>query len=145
MFRLRRGRNDEALDLLQKAAATASGSSAVLREIVVTLVNFGLADPAAAFLKRFPPETHAESDYLCSDVALLNLVASVEDVIVRGRKLLRDGVQDPLLHRIMIRREREVGHTETAERLCTEASTIWPRLADEFQHVLDTAVPKAKT
>lgn len=134
MFRLRHGQNAVALDLLQKAASTASGSPAVLREIVQMLVSFNLAEPAAAFLKRFPPETQTESDYLCADFAVLDLTGKIEVIIVRGRKLLRDGVQDPALHRIMIRREAEFGHLDAAETLLTEASSIWPHEAESFKN-----------
>lgn len=136
MFQLRHRHSDVALDLLQKATATAAGSSMILREIVQILINFNLAEPAAMFLKRFPPETQQGADYLCAEFALLNLIGGVEDIIVRGRKLLSDGIQDPLLHRIMIRREKEAGHADTAETLCTEALSIWPDQEESFQKAL---------
>src|ERR1019366_2283905 len=117
MFRLRHDQAAIAIDLLQKAATTAAGSPTVLREIVTMLASFKLPEPAAAFLKRFPAETQKESDYLCAEFALLNLTAKIEEIIMHGRKLIREGVQDPLLHRIMIRRENEFGHADAAETL----------------------------
>ena len=60
---------------------------------------------------------------------------------MRGRKLLREGVQDPLLHRIMIRREAEFGHADAAENLATEAISIWPGEADAFKNILETSTP----
>jgi CheY-like chemotaxis protein len=136
MFKLRHRQTPVALDMLQKAAATAGGSTVVLREIVLMLVNFNLVEPAQAFLRRFPPETQGDSDYLCADFAVLNLTGKIEDIIVRGRKLLRQGVQDPLLHKIMIRREAEFGHADAADQLATEAMSIWPQNAEEFRGLL---------
>lgn len=129
MFRLRKSETAPALELLQKAAITAAGSPIVLREIVMTLANAKLLEAADAFLKRFPPETRTGADFLCSDFALVNQTAGIEEIIMRGRKLLRDGIQDPFLHRIMIQRERECGHEDAAEMLETEAASIWPARA----------------
>ena len=136
MFQLRRGQSAAGLDLIQKASITAAGSSMILREIVLILVNYKLVEPATAFLKRFPPETQQSADYLSTELALQNLTGNAEDVIVRGRKLLRDGIQDPLVHRIMIRREQEVGHADEADKLLTESLSIWPEQAESFKKAL---------
>jgi CheY-like chemotaxis protein len=135
MYHFRQKNSQQALQLLQAAAVTASGSSATLREIVTLLVKFNLPDAANAFLKRFEASDQTGADYLCADLAVLDALpgTSPEDVIVRGRKLLTGGLQDPLVHRIMIRREHQVGHEDEAEKLMVEAASIWPQQADSFQ------------
>jgi CheY-like chemotaxis protein len=136
LFRLRHGQTEVALDLIQKAASTAAGNPSILREIVMALVAFKLSDAAMGVLKRFPMDIRQQSDYICSDFAVLDITGRIDEVIVRGRKLLLDGVQDPLLHRIMIRREMEAGHIETAEKLAIEAESIWPHESDGFKKAL---------
>jgi hypothetical protein len=146
MFHLRQKRSQEALQLLQNAAVTAGGSSVILREIVTILVKYSLADAADAFLKRFEPADQKGADYLCSEFAVVDILPATpaEEVIVRGRRLLRDGVQDPSIHRIMIRRESEVGHPDEAEKLMTEAVSIWPHEAESFRNVFAGSAAKAE-
>lgn len=136
MFRLRHSQNDIALELIQKATVTAAGSTPILREVVMMLVKFQQPSPAMSVLQRFPLDVRQQADYLCSDFAVLDISGNLEQVIVRGRKLLQEGVQDPLVHRIMIRREMEAGHAETAERLAIEAESIWPQESAAFQKAL---------
>jgi CheY-like chemotaxis protein len=135
MFHLRHKRSEEALTLLQNAAITAGGSPTTLREIVMLLVKFNLPDPAEVFLRRFSPEDRINVDFLCSDFAVLDIMpgTKVEDIIVRGRKLIRDGVREPVIHRILIRREKQTGHLDLAENLLTDALSAWPDQADSFR------------
>jgi CheY-like chemotaxis protein len=144
MFHLRHQHGQDALQLLQNAAVTAAGSPATLREIVTMLVKHRLFEPADAFLKRFDPIDRGGADFLCSDFAVADIspVMSDEDVIVRGRRLLQGGLQDPLIHRIMIRRENQVGHADEAEQLMTEAISIWPDQEQSFREALAGVVHK---
>lgn len=135
MYHFRRNNAPQAMQLLQAAAVTAAGSASMLREIVTLLVKFNLAESADTFLKRFDAADRAGADFLCSDLAVLDALPATRpaDVIMRGRKLLADGIRDPIVHRIMIKREHEVGHEEEAERLMAEAISTWPDLSNSFQ------------
>jgi CheY-like chemotaxis protein len=132
MYQLRKKNSELALELLKKAAITAGENATILREIVLTLVEHGAGEPAKQFLKRFPPETQHSRAYLTAEYAVLDKTGTLEEVLVKGRALVKGGIQDILIYKILIRRTAEAGFAETAEALAKEAGALWPGMLDEL-------------
>jgi CheY-like chemotaxis protein len=139
MHQLRKNKAELALDLLRKAAVTAADNPAILREIVMTLVGHEATDAAKQFLKRFPPETQQSVSYLTCEYAILDKSGTLEEVLSKGRGLVKGGIQDPLIYKILIRRTVQAGFRETAEGLVKEALVLWPAQKAEFESVLKSA------
>src|SRR6185295_4870519 len=108
----------------------------------MTLVEHGAGESAKQFLKRFPPESQSSRAYITADYAVLDKTGSLEEVLVKGRALVKGGIQDILIYRILIRRTAEAGFAETAEGLAKEASNLWPASAGEFTSLAKTPKPK---
>jgi hypothetical protein len=127
---------------LRKAAVTAAENAGILREIVLTLVDHGAAEPAKQFLKRFPPESQSTRAFLTAEYAVLDKTGTLEDVLVKGRALVKSGTQDALIYKILIRRTGEAGFAETAEALAKEAGALWPASSEEFSTLAKVRKPK---
>ena len=131
-FYLQRHLQSRAMELFQKAAATASGRGRILREIILALVAHSLINEAEVFLKRFPPESQTGADYLSMEYLLGNQRLPTSLIIENGRGLIAKGVHDPLIYKILILRSREAGLADSAETLSKEATRRWPNQSDDF-------------
>ncbi|HUP56263.1 MAG TPA: response regulator, partial [Bdellovibrionota bacterium] len=104
LFQLKNKHVEAGVDLMRKAAITAGDSPAFLRELVLKCLEYDAIEPARQFLKRFPPATQGGTACLSSEYAILDRTAAADEVLVRGRALIKGGAQDPLIYRILIRR-----------------------------------------
>ncbi len=132
-YYLQRGIKSRAVDLFQGAATSGGNTPRILREIIQTLHEFNLGKSASEFLKKFPPEHQSERDYLACALMVADTTLTAEAVIVQGRRLVTQGVEDPMVYKILIRRSAEEGLTRAAEDLAHHAIKKWPDEKEYFQ------------
>lgn len=125
-----------ALELFQKAGATGTGRTKILREIVQALLDFEMAKEAKVYLSKFPPESQIEPDYLLMSFQVLNAEGNVSKVVDFGRELLSKGIKDERLYSIMIRRSMEAKLTSAAESLLHEAILSYPDRKAQFEQLV---------
>jgi CheY-like chemotaxis protein len=125
-----------ALQLFQNAAATGSGRTKILKEIVFGLVDHNLAKEADGFLGKFPAETHKSEDYLVARFLVIDAGGVRSKTIEEGRALLANNILDPRVYAVMIRRSLEAQLQPAAETLCRDAIAKYPNLRADFEAIL---------
>ena len=126
--------HSRALDLLRKAATTGQGRTNVLKEIILTLIDYNLVKEAKEFLKRFPPESYDSPEFLVSKFLITNKDGTKNSMIIdQGRSLLAKSIKDERLYSIMIERSIESGLKDAAETLIHDAVNAIPQRRPQFE------------
>jgi two-component system chemotaxis response regulator CheY len=133
-YYLQKNFGTRALELFQKAAATASGRTRILREIVLSLVEYGMVKEAEKFLQRFLPESRTGPDFSAMELLVLDKTAHRSTVIEKGRELLTKNIFDPVIYQILIRKSVEAGLIPAAEDLVRTARQRWPDQGEQFEN-----------
>ena len=131
---------ERGLEMLQKASVAASGRPLLLRELVLYCVGAGLLDVAQDFMRKFPPDSHQNSDFLALEYQIADKTRVSGQVIDIGWRLLDQGVRDPLIYLILIRRLMERGKSDPAEHLAWEAIGRWPEQRSNLLALLGSKV-----
>lgn len=126
-------------ELFQKAAITAAGKTRILREIIQNLCDFDLHTMASEYLKRFPTETQSQADFLAMQYLVQSKTVALGVAIEQGRGLIKKGVEDPLIYKILIRKSLEANFRDAAEQLVLDAKKLWPDRSNEFQKLIPAA------
>lgn len=126
-------------ELFQKAAVTAAGKTRILREIIQNLCDFDLHTMASEYLKRFPTETQSQPDFLAMQYLVQSKTVALGVAIEQGRSLIKKGVEDPLIYKILIRKSLEANFRDAAEQLVLDAKKLWPDRGNEFQKLISAA------
>src|SRR5262249_30138471 len=108
----------------------------ILKEIVYTLLDYNLDKEADAFLAKFPPESHKTEDFLVPRFLLLDHAGVRSKTIEEGRTLLAQGITDPRIYAVMIRRSLEANLKPAAESLFRDAVAKHPKLRADFEAIL---------
>ena len=114
------------LSILQKTSIAASGRPTLLRELILFCVNAGYLEQAQEFMRKFPADIRQNADYLALEYMLADKTRVSGQVIDMGWRLLDQGVRDPLIYQILIKRLVERGKMDPAEHLAWEAIGKWP-------------------
>jgi len=142
-YYLQKNFKSRAIELFNKAAVTAGGRVKILQEIIFALVEHKLGKDAQVFIQRFPPETHETSTYLALELLIADqLVENVGVVLQKARALVSQGIHDPIISEILIRRSVEAGFQDTAENEARAAAQRYPDQKNFFER-LPRSKPKA--
>lgn len=145
-YYLSSGRGEgKAMDIFNKAAATASTDMKIMMEIIGTLLEYGLEKEAQKFLQKFPPEMRRRNEFLVSEVLVLDRSTSLSMSIDRGRELLARGIKDPKLYLMMIKRSKEAGLQAAVEDLVRQACTAFPDKKEQFEKAATEPAPPKKS
>ena len=90
-YYMRAGSSVRAMPLFQKATATGTGRTKIIKEVVQTLLEHNAVKEAREFLLKFPNDTHAGEDYLNSRLQILDAEGLVKGVFDEGRVLIEGG------------------------------------------------------
>lgn len=121
-----------ALELFDKAALSGGHRPRILREIINSLIEANLPKEAAAYLARFPADRRKHPDYLVSQLAVADFSQTARHMLEQGEALIAQGVQDPQLYKILIKRAWESGRREEAAEFTRKAAELWPTQKAEF-------------
>lgn len=123
-----------AVQLFKKAAQAGLHRPKVLQEIIVSLIEANLAAEASEFLKKFPPDQQSGPVFKGLDLLVFDKLKSNPTLsIEKGQILIKDGVEDPWVYRIMIQRTNETGLMQLRDELVGQATKRFPELKDKFQ------------
>lgn len=126
------------LELLRKAAVTGQGRVNILKEIILTLLEYNLVKDAKEFLKRFPVDTLNSPEFLICEFLISNKDGTTPSLIVeKGRALLAQSVLDERLHTVMIERSIESNLIDAAEGLIRDAAKKFPAKKVMFEKYLE--------
>jgi len=134
-FYLRRSSHSRALELFTKAGTTAGGRIHLIKEIILSLIEYDLPKEAEPFLKRFPPDTQGGSDFLSVEYLVADRFLDPQSSVAKGRSLLSKKVMDPIIHKTLTRRLLELGYKDQAETLMQEAIKTWPDKQAMFEEL----------
>ncbi len=125
-----------ARELFQKAATTANGRTRILREIIIALVDVGMAKNAQEYLQRFPATTQQGQDFLAMQLLVNDELGAFSQTIKDGAQLLGRDMHDPVVYRVMIRRSALLGNADMAEDLVQKGIKRFPDQANFFKDLL---------
>jgi CheY-like chemotaxis protein len=115
----RKGDSAKGADLLQKAAVSCAGRTNVLRQIVVTLAENGLADHASQVLKRMP---EGQDDTRTAKMILRFFNKEDPEILIgETRDLISAGNQDLALYMCMIQCYKRIDKPEEVKQWTEEA------------------------
>lgn len=134
--------HSRALELFQKAAATGTGRTNILKEIILALLDGGLEKEAQRFVDKFPAETQASDDYLLMKFLVLNQEGSSKLILDLGRALLSKGIVNERLYEVMICRSLQSGLKPAAESIFQEAARKIPAEKTRFDRAMKTPQPR---
>jgi hypothetical protein len=120
------------IELFQRAITLSGRSSAVLREVITKLVDHGRHRDAQEFLRQFPAEVQRGADYQLMEFLVFSASGFAPRVVEHGRRLLHEGIDDPLLYEILIDRSIQVGHRDGADGLIYDAVKRYPELREKL-------------
>jgi len=125
------------LELFQKAAATGTGRSKILKEVVQALLDFNLTKDAKTYLDRFPPGEQSAPDYLLLKFHVLDQEGNKNAIIEFGRQLIGKGIHDEKLYEVMIQRSIETKMHRSIEALHSAATTHFPEKKAHFDKLIE--------
>lgn len=131
-YLLKKGEITRGLKLFHAAALTAGTLTQFLSEIILSLVDMNFPEEAEKVLKRFPPELESSRLYRGLDLLITSKLSSLSLTVSKGRQLIREGVYDPLVFRVIIESSARAGLKHSAEALADRAAKIWPDRKMEF-------------
>jgi hypothetical protein len=116
--------------------ATAAHAPKIMSEIVSTLLEYGINDEAAEFLKKFPAESQKSSDYEIAKFLVENTDENVSRTIDTGRSLLAAGIKDLRVYEVMIDRSLEAGLGSSVEDIVHEAMAKFPDQKARLEEII---------
>lgn len=131
-YYLLNGNNTRALEVFKNAAISAGGRGKILREIITTLMDFDLVKQSEEYLKRFPADSRKSADFLAMEFLIVDRSRPPSAVIDHGRQILNQGINDPVVFQLLIKRAAEVGFADYAEDLVGKGGALYPDKKDLF-------------
>lgn len=128
--------HQRAIELFTKAAATGSGRLKVLREIILSLLEYNLQKEAKTFLTKFPPDSFSSDEFLLMRFLVMNTEGPPSLIIENGRTLLAKGIVDEHLYAVMIRRSLEARLPEVADDYLQQAIKNFPDKREHFERLV---------
>jgi hypothetical protein len=132
------------MELFQKAGATSAGRTRILKEIVQSLVDFGINKEATDFLAKFPPDTQSSAEYKILQFQILNLGGNLSNILSEGISLSQKGFINEKYFEIMITRLVEAKQVSNAENYFYQAIEKFPKLKEHYEKVLNEAKDSLK-
>ena len=129
---------ERAATFFRKAMVSSGRSVLVLRDIITALIEKGFPAQSAEFFKEYPQSEKNSPEFRALDYLLLDHTGTAAQVFEQGMRLVKDGVHDPLVYRILIRRALELGKQDVAEQVAADAARRYPGRKAEFLGLLGT-------
>lgn len=120
------GMIDAAMKRFKWASLASGKKSAVLREIALSLANAGRFEEADSFLAVYPQHERQFAEYLTLDYFIMSKSQPLHLVLQRGRELLKNGHEHPVIYEILINACKGAGHHAEAESLAMDAARRCP-------------------
>ena len=143
-FLKKKNGRERAISLFKKITATTGRDTGILMDIILTLLDHGLAQDAEVFLRRFPAELSNSNDYLLMRFLILNALGKTPKIIDEGRLLLARGIKDERLYLVMIQRSMEAKLWSAAAILYNDALNIFSKNRPIFEHLVKSHPGGAK-
>jgi len=134
-YLVRKKNKPRAMELFEKAAIAGKWQPRVLREIVVTLAENGIADKAGVYFNRFPFESVKSVDYAVAEFVMAKGDLSINQLVERARNVIKAGKADPVIYRIVIGELRKLKMMVDADTFYQEAIRKYPSLQREFDKI----------
>jgi tetratricopeptide (TPR) repeat protein len=136
-YYLRSKNPSRALDLFTKVAVSAgSESTKFLKEIVISLESAKMIEEAKKFLNRYPAEFRGQADYLSIEYLISSKALATGMVIDRGRNLIKEGVNDPIIYKTLLEASIVANQVDYAETVLQDAIRKWPQSQADFEKII---------
>lgn len=132
-----------AVEIFTKAKATGARQPRILREIILSLVQVNMFDEAAVFLESYPVELTGSNDYQALKYIVSERSAPLGVSIQTGRELLKNGIVEFLVYKILIERSLQANFSDHAGTLLEEALRVFPDKRAELEYVFKNPEKRA--
>jgi len=132
---LRSSDKEQALAALRKATAACRGKVGIIREVVITLMQGGLAEEAKNLLATLPTEIRDTPEMQLIELEDLNQRGTAAQVIETGTNLINRKMKIPRLYEIVIAKSIESKRRKSVvQELISEALMNFPEKKEEFEN-----------
>lgn len=142
-YYLKKNIKSRAVDLFRKAVMSSDKNTKINREVIVNLLEFNLLKDADKFFALFPPETQKSLDYIAVSYLLADKSTAVSSMVTKGKELLSQGHQDPLIYQVLIKKMIEDGQSAEVQPLIQAATQKWPEQKNNFAQLGNTSASGA--
>lgn len=133
-FCVRKNDEQRALEFYKKSILASKGKISVVREVFLDLTRLGKSDDVEILKALIPAETQKSVEFKALNFECLNVVATAPQVLQAGVELLKNGVKNPQLFEIVIRRSIELNRSQASiEQIVHEACQTYPEKSDFFR------------
>jgi CheY-like chemotaxis protein len=132
--------NQRAIEVFEKAAVSCAGQIQFLKYIIETLVEYGFADAAAPFFKKYRERDPGSSTTYLLEYLACRKQLSHWDSLKRGRALLNAGIKHPLLLKGLIQTCADSAQRGIADELMLVVQKQFPEREGEFRQIAEKAV-----
>jgi tetratricopeptide (TPR) repeat protein len=124
---LQHDKKPDALTALKKAHSVCKGKPKIMRQILRTYIDMGLAAETNAALLQLPADVRSTPEFRVLEFETLNLTGTASEVLQMGMGLLTQKVKDPKVYEIVILRSIEIKRKrEAIQELIHEAMQAFP-------------------
>jgi CheY-like chemotaxis protein len=139
-YYLMRNHRTRAVEVFEKAAVSCAGQTRFLRYIVETLVDKGQSEAAVPFFKRYAHIDKTSIVFRTLEFLVSNKKEELSMSITKGQSLLKAGVKDPLVYRIMVECCGKGGLNDAAINIGAIGMRDFPAQRREFEVAIETFV-----
>jgi CheY-like chemotaxis protein len=125
-YYLRQKLYPRAIEFFENAAISSAGRVMYLLYIIEALVEYNLLKEAEPFVSRLQKVAPGSSEASAANFLTLDPAMTVQDVVNKGRSILKDGVEHASVYEKLIIFSIQAGYRDAALELANIASKKWP-------------------
>lgn len=142
-FYLMKKHRQRAVEVFEKAAISCAGQTRFLKYIIEALVESGQNDAALPFFKRYQSNDNSSPTFKALEFLVSVKRDEISVSLTKGQALLKAGVKDPLVYRLMIETCAKAGLNDAAQNVVHMGVRDFPSRQREFESVFEVfAKPK---
>lgn len=138
-YYLNQGVRSRAMELFNRATLMTGGNPKQFREMITALLDANFVNEAEQILAKIPAANHGSPDFKALAFAVHSKSLPTAKTVDLGRKLLAEGIHDPIAYTYLIRASLKAGLKDAANDLIREALQRWPELKSEFNSEAEAA------
>ncbi|MFW5887682.1 MAG: tetratricopeptide repeat protein [Bacteriovoracia bacterium] len=137
-YYLKFNRRKDAIKVLKEAGQMAKGNIPILKSIISSLIMAKLPEEADRLLMTIESEYRTNPEVIVMELEVFDHFGNAAQILKRATDSLNNGIKDPVVYDIIIKRSLELGKIDYAKEQCFKAKQEFPELQAHFNSYLKT-------
>jgi CheY-like chemotaxis protein len=129
-----------AFEVFEKAAVSCGSQYRFLKYIIIALVEHGQPEEAVPYFKRYASSDRTSVTFRTLDFFVSNKKENLSATLSKGHALLKEGVKDALVYKVMIECCGKAGLNDAAHNLAAIAVREFPAKKGDFDFFMASFV-----